>query len=81
MHDAREAVDTGAPNSAPLAERISNLPSGVGAGPTLLELAQAGDPLSVELVDDTLEKLSMALAAGESTSWVFDGSSSEEASV
>ena len=61
---AREAAAAGGAESRTLAGRISQLDPHAGAAPALFELARAGDPLSRRLVDETLDRLALALSAG-----------------
>jgi len=62
----RDAVKTDRPEARPLAERIAALPVDAGAAPVLLELAKEGDPFALEVVEETLGLLSLALSAGVS---------------
>ena len=60
----REAARSDRPDARPLADKVAALPEEAGAAAVLLELAREGDPYALEVVDETLEFLSLALSAG-----------------
>ncbi|MCB9770470.1 MAG: ROK family protein [Candidatus Omnitrophica bacterium] len=60
---ACEAVEIHGEIADPLADAISKLGPDEGAGPVLFDFAKKGDPLALELVEETLDYLAQALSA------------------